>query len=96
MPAFNPPSPPPPAETGRVLLPVPTQEDADGFVALYRKLYGVELSPEKAHEILGGLMRFYYLTGIRGAEGHGEDLDTGGDVGHEPSPSGPPSPERGA
>jgi len=45
-----------------LLLPVPDQAEVAGFIALYQAEYGVELEPEKAHEILGGLMRFLYLT----------------------------------
>ena len=44
------------------LLPIPDEEDVAGFIALYQAQYGVELEQEKAHEILGGLMRFLYLT----------------------------------
>ena len=57
-----------------LLLPVPDEEDVAGFTALYRKRYGVELEPEIAHEILGSLMRFLYLTRRR-TEGPPSHLD---------------------
>lgn len=55
-----------------LLLPVPDQADVAGFIVLYQAEYGVELEPEKAHEILGGLMRFLYLA-RRGT--HAQPLD---------------------
>jgi hypothetical protein len=33
-----------------------------GFIRLYRETYDVELEAQMAYEILGGLMRFFYLT----------------------------------
>lgn len=51
-----------PLREAALLLPVPDQVEVAGFIALYQAEYSVELEPEKAHEILGGLMRFLYLT----------------------------------
>ena len=56
-----------PSQPVSFLVPVPGEEDVAGFIALYRERYGVELEPGRAHEILGGLMRFLYLTGRAGA-----------------------------
>lgn len=61
------------------LLPVPNQEDIDGFIALIEKLYGKEDMPrEEASDILGRLMRFYYLTRLKphlGEAGKGGEAD---------------------
>lgn len=59
------------------MLPVPDQEDVEGFITLYRLKYGIVLDPEEAHEILGGLMRFLYLT--RRAAGDAPSGDGGPD-----------------
>ena len=45
-----------------MLLPVPTEQDIEGFIELYRTKYGKDLNPVDAGRKLGGLMRFLYLT----------------------------------
>ena len=47
------------------LLPIPDQEDIDGFIALYQRLYGITLSRDEAQDVVGRLMRFYYLTRLK-------------------------------
>ncbi len=47
------------------LLPVPDNDDIDGFIALIKKLYGKDIPRQEAADILGRLMRFYYLTRLK-------------------------------
>lgn len=55
-----------------VLLPVPTEQDVQGFIELYRTKYGKDLDPVDAGRKLGGLMRFLYLTRMAPPSERGE------------------------
>ena len=52
------------AEHPLALLPTPTQKEVDGSITLYRTKYGAELESGEAGRLLGGLMRWLYLTEI--------------------------------
>jgi len=55
------------------LLPIPNEEDIEGWIDMYERNYGVRLT-EEAHKSLGGQMRFPYLTRIQSPAN-----ETGGD-----------------
>ena len=58
-----------PAESPLAILSTPTEKEVEGFIALYRKKYEVELDPVDALRMLGGLIRFLYLTRTQPPEG---------------------------
>ena len=77
----SPPSPDAGPADPLLLLPVPNREEVADFIALYRRKYGVELDEAQASEVLGGLMRFLYLTqrhtaGGSGVDGEAQALDS--------------------
>lgn len=61
-----------------LLLPLPKPAEVADFVDLYGETYGVKIDDQKAYEILGGLMRWRWLTRERPAgDGDGQG-DPGG------------------
>ena len=44
-------------------LPTPNAQDITDFQALYKRLYGVELSRKDAQAMYTDLVQFYYLIG---------------------------------
>ena len=48
-----------------LLLPIPSPQDVDGFVELYEREFGKRLSKQEAIDMLGGLMRWVYLTEVK-------------------------------
>ena len=61
------------------VLPTPTGEDVEGFIELYHTKYGVDLDPVEATRMLGGLVRWVYLTQVSPpaeAPSHGLDHPT--------------------
>ena len=44
-------------------LPMPNADDVTKFQALYKRLYGVELSHKEAQTLYTDLVQFYYLIG---------------------------------
>ncbi|MBV9468381.1 MAG: hypothetical protein JOZ57_03995 [Abitibacteriaceae bacterium] len=47
-----------------VLYPTPSPEGVAKLQAYYRDRCGMEVSPERAFEVLSGVMRFLYLTEV--------------------------------
>jgi hypothetical protein len=47
------------------IYPTPSPEGIDKLKAIYRNDHKMEITDEKAYEILSGVMRFLYLTRIK-------------------------------
>lgn len=46
------------------LLPTPTEDEIERFITLYHTKYGIDLDPVEATRMLGGLVRWIYLTQV--------------------------------